>query len=299
MHNEGAHIVPTDANTVGAGDGFSVLLPFYAGDQPAFVVRAIESVTLEQTLKPSQVVLVQDGPVSEELASAVSEVLTRVDVPVQHVVLEQNQGLSAALNAGLQVCAFDVVARADADDISVPKRFEIQIPVMAQGISLLGSALAEFSDDEDVTGVVRSQPVNHTDIVDYAKFHDPFNHPSVVYSKEAVLGLGGYEHLDLMEDYLLFSKMLHSGVRSANMPDVLVKYRVGAGAYKRRGGMRLLKSEWALQKKLRGMGFTSRFQFVRNVAIRCGYRLVPEGIRKVGYRQILLRTGNRSVAAKP
>ncbi|WP_435298358.1 glycosyltransferase [Timonella sp. A28] len=278
---------------------FSVLLPFYAGDHADFVVRAIESVTTDQTLAPHELVVVQDGPVSAELEDAVKQSLAAVSIPHKLVVIAENGGLSNALNVGLRECTHDVVARSDADDISVPKRFEIQIPVIAQGIDLVGAALAEFEDDETATSTVRAQPTNHADIVTYAKFHDPFNHPTVVYRKSAVESVGGYEHLDLMEDYLLFAKMLHAGVRSANIPDVLLKYRVGAGAYGRRGGTRLLRSEWALQRKLRAMGFTSRTQFVRNVVIRCGYRLVPEPVRRFGYRQIVLRTGKRGIPAQP
>ena len=87
---------------------------------------------------------------------------------------------------------------------------------------------------------------------------------------------GGYRHLALMEDYLLFAKMIEEGCTVANVEEPLVLYRVGAGAYARRGGVALLKSEWRLQRTLRALGFTSRAQFARNVVIRGGYRLVPE-----------------------
>ena len=78
--------------------------------------------------------------------------------------------------------------------------------------------------------------------------------------------------------------MVASGARVTNLSDVLVKYRVGAGAYQRRGGLRLLKSEVELQRRLRSHGITTRGQLVRNLAIRATYRIVPTGLRRAGYR---------------
>jgi hypothetical protein len=96
-----------------------------------------------------------------------------------------------------------------------------------------------------------------------------------------------------MEDYLLFAKMIQNGARVANIAEPLVLYRVGAGAYARRGGVTLLKSEWALQRRLYGLGFTSRAQFVRNITIRGAYRLVPERIRRLAYRRWIALHGER------
>ena len=63
-----------------------------------------------------------------------------------------------------------------------------------------------------------------------------------------------------MEDYWLFARMIDAGARVANVAEPLVKYRVGAGAYARRGGWQLLRSEWQLQRHFRSVGFTTRSQ---------------------------------------
>ena len=96
-----------------------------------------------------------------------------------------------------------------------------------------------------------------------------------------------------MEDYLLFARMIAEGATVGNVEEPLVLYRVGDGAYARRGGVTLLKSEWALQRKLRVMGFTSRSQFVRNVVVRGGYRLVPVRLRTTAYRRLIATKGHR------
>jgi hypothetical protein len=106
-----------------------------------------------------------------------------------------------------------------------------------------------------------------------------------------VLAAGGYTDLALMEDYLLFGRMVQAGARPANLAEPLVCYRVGAGAYARRGGRRLLRSELRLQRRFRQLGITTRGQYLRNVAVRGGYRLVPEVIRRTAYRALIANRG--------
>lgn len=271
---------------------FSVLLPVYAGDDATFLRRAFDSATVDQELRPSEVVVVQDGPVPPDIEATLEEIAAATVCHVRVVRLERNQGLARALDAGLAECRHEIVARVDADDVSLPRRFAVQVPLVADGLDLVGSALVEFEHDEDVPGQTRVLPTGSAQIARYARFADPFNHPTVVYRRSAVARAGGYEPLHLMEDYLLFARMIADGAAVANVAEPLVKYRTGAGAYGRRGGLALLRSEVALQRRLRADGFTSRAQLVRNLAVRGGYRLLPVALRRWGYRALLL-TGLR------
>lgn len=272
---------------------FSVLMSVYGGDDPEFLRLAFHSVTDEQTRRPDDIVVVQDGPVPDLLADAIAELVGSAAVRATLVSLPANAGLAVALDEGMRACAHDIVARMDADDISLPHRFARQIPVVEAGVDLVGSSLLEFaSSPEDIVGS-RVPPLEPAAIVRYARFHQPFNHPTVVYRRTAVTAAGGYRHLPLMEDYLLFARMIDNGARVANVKEPLVLYRVGAGAYARRGGVTLLKSELALQRQLRESGFTSRAQFVRNVLVRGAYRLVPVAIRRPAYRRLVARRGVR------
>src|SRR6266567_4355317 len=106
--------------------------------------------------------------------------------------------------------------------------------------------------------VYDGDPTDPARIRRYARMHDPFNHPTVVYRREAVLAAGGYGDLPLMEDYALFARMLQNGARAVNVAEPLVFYRVGARAFKRRGGTELLRSELRLQREFRRLHFTSR-----------------------------------------
>jgi hypothetical protein len=268
---------------------FSLLLPVYTRDDPAQLVRAFRSAVDEQTLRPTEALIVRDGPIPDALAAALDDLVASSPVPTRVLALPENVGLADALQAGLAACAYDVVARMDADDVAMPERFAKQLALLDTGYDLVGSGLYEFEDDESVTIGVRTPPTGVAHIKRYARFHDPFNHPTVVYRRAAVQAAGGYVPVGLMEDYWLFARMLASGARAENIPEPLVKYRVGAGAYRRRGGIDQLKAELRLQRLMRRAGITTPAEAVRNVIARGGYRLVPEGLRRIAYRALLHR----------
>jgi GT2 family glycosyltransferase len=271
---------------------FTLLVSTYGNDDPAFLREAVLSSTTGQTRPPDEVVLVQDGPVPEALAAEIKHLVSTLPMPVVHLALPANVGLGPALDAGLAASSHEIIARMDADDVSLPERFERQVAVIEAGADIVGSGLLEFGGSiEDVVGR-RTPPTEPDEIRRVIRFRDPFNHPTVVYRRSAVLAAGGYTDMALLEDYLLFTRMVEGGAAPANLAEPLVYYRVGAGAYARRGGTALLRSELRLQRRFRELGITSRGEYLRNVAVRGGYRLVPEGVRKVAYRRLLAnRTG--------
>lgn len=272
---------------------FALLLPVYIRDDPDYLRAAFRSAVQEQTLRPDHVLLVRDGPVTDELARCIDELRETSPVPVQLVPIERSAGLGPALDAGLLASPHDIVARMDADDIAMPNRFEVQVPLVRNGADIVGAGLVEFDTDPSMPGRRRVPPVDPDDIRRYAHIHDPFNHPTVIYRRRAVLAAGGYGDLPLMEDYWLFSRMLAGGARPMNIAEPLVYYRVGSGAYQRRGGREQLQSELALQRRLRDSGLISRRQYVRNVIVRGGYRLLPWRVRRTLYRLVVAGYGER------
>lgn len=283
-----------DETNHGPSEPFALLLPVYRGDRADYVRAAFTSAVARQQLRPDQVVLVRDGPVPAELASCIDELVASSPVPVTLVRRERSAGLGPALDAGLAASEFDIVARMDADDIAMPHRFAVQLPLIYAGADIVGAGLLEFGADlDDIVGR-RVPPTRPDDIRRYSTMHDPFNHPTVVYRRAAVLKVGGYgaEH-PLMEDYWLFSRMLAAGAVPRNVAEPLVYYRVGAGAYQRRGGRELLRSELELQRQLRHTGRTTRVQYARNVAVRGTYRLLPWQVRRVIYRLFVAGYGER------
>jgi glycosyltransferase involved in cell wall biosynthesis len=284
---------------------FTLLLSVWDGDQPEHLLQAFCSAVDEQTLRPAQVVIVRDGPVRDELDACLADLHKTSPVPVTLVPLESNRGLGPALDAGMAASQFDVIARMDADDVAMPHRFEVEIPLIAEA-DIVGAGLLEFVDDiENVVGQ-RVPPTDPEQIQRYARMHDPFNHPTVVYRREAVQAAGGYGDLPLMEDYALFARMLQNGARAVNVAEPLVYYRVGATAFKRRGGADLLRSELRLQRAFRRQGFTTPAEYARNVMVRGGYRLIPWWARRAVYKPMVAHytdspgtTGNPDPDADP
>jgi glycosyltransferase involved in cell wall biosynthesis len=265
---------------------FSLLVPVYDGDRPDHIRRAMRSAVDDQTVRPDQVVIVRDGPVRDELARCLDELQRATPVPVTFVPLRVNRGLGPALDQGLAASWFDVIARMDADDVAMPHRFEVELPLIADA-DIVGAGLYEFvADTNDIVGQ-RVPPTDPAQIRRYARMHDPFNHPTVVYRRQAVLAAGGYGDLPLMEDYALFARMMADGARPANVAEPLVFYRVGAEAFRRRGGARLLRSELRLQHEFLRRGFTSPPEYLRNVIVRGGYRLIPWWLRRAVYRPLV------------
>jgi len=271
---------------VTAGD-FSLLLPVYAGNSAEQFREAFESSVHRQTLRPDAVVIVQDGPVHSALADTIDALESDSPVPVTRVRLDHNQGLAAALNAGISVMTTEFLARMDADDVSAPQRFAQQLPVVRErGLDVLGSALAEFRGSVERLDAVRVPPIGTHEIRRSAPFRQPFNHPTVVMRRSAVLAAGGYPtHVGRFEDYVLFARLIVAGALVDNLPETLLYYRSDDGAYQRRGGWQHFVSEVGLQRELRRIGLTSRAQWFRNVLLRGPYRLAPVGVRARAYRR--------------
>jgi glycosyltransferase involved in cell wall biosynthesis len=280
---------------------FALLVAVYDGDQPDHLRRSLRSAVEDQTVPPDQVIIVRDGPVRSEMADCLTEFMTSSPVPVTFVPLEHHGGLGPALDQGLAASDHDIVARMDADDVAMPHRFEVQLPLMEHA-DIIGAGLLEFiADTDDIVGQ-RIPPTDPQHIARYARLHDPFNHPTVVYRREAVLAAGGYGDLPLMEDYALFARMLRGGARAGNVAEPLVFYRVGKTAFKRRGGAGLLRSELRLQREFLRTGFVSPTGYARNVLVRGGYRLVPWWLRRALYRLLVATLSRRTserVASQP
>lgn len=269
---------------------FSVLMSVYAKESRENLHQALESVFV-QTLRPAEVVIVKDGPLPGDLDALLDDFAARYP-EIRLVPLPQNSGLGRALNAGLQVCSYSIVARMDSDDICLPDRFEKQISRMLkdENVALIGASVAEFAHDPAQIECVRHVPQTHEEIVRRFGYICPVNHPTVVYRKEAVEKCGGYSQEFVQEDYHLWAKMVKSGCRFENIDEPLVLMRTGEGLYGRRGGLKYAVSEARLQVEFWRMGLINLGQLAFNVLTRTSVRLMPTGFRKRVYQLLLRRS---------
>ena len=272
---------------------FSVLMPLWAKDLPERVEQAIRSVTEEQQLRPDLLILTVDGPLPAPLDALVERVGGGEFGPATVLRHDAHRGVAAALQDGLEASPHELVARADADDLCRPERFARQIPRMHRdGLDLLGAAMREFSDRIPAgEGPLRTRPLTHEEIIRYLPRHSPFHHPTMVLRRSTVLAVGGYRDLPLLEDYWLWERMMLGGARMANLPDVLVDYRVDEHLFARRGGWRLFASDLRLQRRFVRDRVTTPTGFLRNLGERGVYRLAPGWARRLAYRRFVEHDG--------
>lgn len=261
---------------------YSVLMSVYRRENPDYLKAAVDSM-LNQTAKPAQVVLVCDGPLTPELDSVIEGYGSRLDV----VRLSQNRGLGAALEEGLKHCNCALVARMDTDDISVPDRCEKQLAAFdkSPNLAVLSGAIEEFSDDPEHPFAKRSVPLKNEEIRVYIKRRNPFNHPAVMFQKQAVLNVGGYNNdYYLFEDYSLWFRVVSSGAKTANLPDTLVLMRSTPDQMKRRGGLKFGKLMLKFRKSMRRHGYISRREYIMSAYPHFIVCLMPNFMRKLAYK---------------
>ena len=267
---------------------FSVLMSVYKNEKAEFFKQAVDSV-IHQTLPPSEIVLVRDGAVYDELQAAIDQYLEKYPELFTYIPLEQNGGLGNALRTGMERCRYDLVARMDTDDISVPDRFEKQVRFLSANpdTDVVGGNIAEFMTTPDEIIDERIVPGTHEEIVAYMKGRNPFNHMSVMFRKPAVLKAGSYQDFYLFEDWYLWLRMYLSGAKFANLDAILVQVRVSDMA-NRRGGMRYYKSCKKLLKFMKHNHIIGFAAYCKSCTIRfCGYVLLPNRVRAWTYRKML------------
>lgn len=258
---------------------YSVSMCVYDGDNAEWFKIAVESV-LNQTLLPTEIVLVVDGPVSDSLASIIEDYEKN---PLFHVIrLKINRGHGVARKIGLDHCSNELVAIMDADDICVYNRFEKQIEIFKQvdDVDIVGGMINEFIDSpENVVGK-RMVPLNDVDIKNYMKRRCPMNLVTVMFKKSSIEAVGGFIDWYCEEDYYLWLRMALANMKFANIKDVLVNVRVGKEMYQRRGGKKYFISEAKLQRYMLENEIIGFPRYVINVSERLILQvLMPNKLR--------------------
>ena len=265
---------------------YSVLMSVYIKEDPGNLLQAMESM-VQQTVPPDDFVLVCDGPMTPLLDNVIAEEKKKLGETLQVVRLSENGGLGRALNIGLSYCKNDLVARMDSDDISVPDRCQKQLMLFAKNpkLDISSGTLLEFVDSPQKPIGKREVPIENKDIVHYSKKRSPFNHPCVMFRKEAVKKVGGYkETYHLFEDYYLWIRMLQSKCYAQNLPDVLLYMRAPVDMYKRRGGKEYAKSMLRFHWWVFTSGWTNLMDFCTGALPHAFVCTMPVFMRKAVYK---------------
>lgn len=251
---------------------FSVAMSVYKNDNPEWFDVALKSV-IEQTVKPNEIVLVVDGPISDELRNIINkyeDICKNSNIYFNVIYLKKNQGHGIARKTGLDNCSNKLVAIMDADDICVLNRFETQLNVFNVNpkVDVVGGMITEFIDSPDNVVGKRNVPLVDSEIKKYMKCRCPMNFVTVMFKKSSIEKVGGFIDWFCEEDYYLWIRMALAEMKFSNVDSTLVNVRVGKDMYKRRGGLRYFISEAKLQKYMRKKKVIGFSRYIINIAER-------------------------------
>ena len=283
-------------NKLYTGSDITILMSVYKNSKAKEVESAVNSVLDEQSIKVKRAIIVLDGSINKELEDTLDELSSRYHNTIQLIRLKNNVGLATALTEGLQYVDTRLVARMDSDDIAVYSRFETQLEMFnnIKNLGIAGGAIDEFTTEGMYSdGVVRKMPLSDKSIREFAKFRNPFNHPTVMFLKKTVDSVGGYQKFGYLEDYYLWLRILSSTTSniSCNTDKVLVHMRGGERMYSRRGNLKYLQKviqlkRWMLENKMINI-----FEFLVGSVINTMVTLMPTKLRSIFY-SVFLRSKN-------
>ncbi len=214
----------------------SVLMSVYKSEKSAFMDKALHSVWTEQTRKPDQIILIEDGPLGEELSDVIDIWKGILGARLIIHKNDSNIGLTKSLNIGIRYVTSDLIARMDSDDISDPKRFEKQVHFLETHpeIDIVGGALQEFNEDNPCLNI-RHYPQTNEEAQRYIAKASPLAHPTVMMRKKIFdNGLQYDERYRTSQDIALWFEALANGYKICNLPDVTIFFRRDDSVFKRR-----------------------------------------------------------------
>lgn len=268
----------------------SVLMSVYRNERPEYLNEAMKSVWTDQTLKPSQIILVEDGPLTDELEQAVNLWQERLGNIMTVHRNETNQGLTKSLNTGLRYVTSDLVARMDSDDLSDPMRFERQAAYLSDhpDVTIVGGAMQEFSSDKGIVGT-RHYPENNDEVLRSIHKASPLAHPTVTMRRKMFDdGLRYNERFRTSQDIALWFDAICAGYKIGNVEEVTLYFRRDDTMFRRRSRAKAW-NEFLIYmngvKRLHGF-FTPKYIFPISRLI---FRLMPRSIVKMVYDSRLRR----------
>ena len=267
----------------------AVILPVYKKDKVEYLSKAVKSI-LYQTYNDIHLFIGVDGPVGDDLR----EILELLDKQ-RRVSIEwfpENRGLACVLNDLLNICfkeGYEYIARMDADDISQPDRLEKQMAFLIAHpeIDVVGGAIDEIDEDGNSRKKTIVYPKTSEDCRDFFSKRNPHAHPSVLFRKSFFDKLGEKKYRPEYrqnQDTMLWYDGMMAGTQHANIPEVVLKFRMTDSLFKKR------RNGWSFAKKQ----FSDRLMI--NRGLRYGWKadvyglamfcllVSPAWVKKIAYR---------------
>ena len=263
---------------------FSVLMTVYDKEKP-YNLRKSLLTSYQQTIKPTEIILVCDGELTQELYDEIERI--KSEIPILKVYqLDTNVGSGPASRFGVEKCNTELIARMDSDDYSVETRFEKQIKAFEENPNLIMVGTNILEKNTEFTAL-KTVPEKTEEIREYSKFRNPFNNPSSMMKKEYILKVGNYRKFRYLEDYDLTMRLIHDNPTKdfLNIQEPLVVMQTDDSSYLRRGGLLYVKTEFFLQVDFYKRGYLTKLELCRNIFVRNIVRVMPNSVRKLIYKK--------------
>ena len=221
----------------------AVLMSVYKKETGVRLDRCMRSIWTDQTLKPDQIILVEDGPLTDELYSVINFWKNELHDVLVVLKNSENVGLTKSLNKGLSAVKTELIARMDTDDQSTPLRFEVQEKFMREHpeIDVLGGAY-NIMDDKGVIQYAKYFKHSHDEMMKQICWRCPLSHPTVMMRSTMFKekGLKYDERFRNSQDIALWVDAVLAGCKFANTDDVVLNFTEDDDVYKRRGKVRAM-----------------------------------------------------------
>lgn len=271
-------------------ENIAVILPVYKNDKAGNVRLSIISI-LNQTYEGSISLFIGvDGPIGDDLTICLKEFEIKDTVNISW--FSENRGLAIVLNDLLELCinnGFEYIARMDADDISMPNRFELQMKYLSDhpNIDVVGGAIEEIDDDGNLRGKIIVYPESPDECREFFSKRNPHAHPAVLFRKTFFDKLNGKKYRPEYrqnQDTMLWYDGMMAGTQHANIPEIVLNFRITNAMFKKR------RNGWAFAKKQfkdrliinKGLGYGFGAD-VYGFAMFC-MLISPVWVKKIAYR---------------
>lgn len=229
-------------------ENIAVILPVYKNDNPQYLQLSLDSVLCQTYNGGINLIIGVDGPVNGDLATCLKEYESRDNVSV--LWFKENRGLAIVLNDLLDICftnGYEYIARMDADDISMPERFEKQVAyLMAHPeIDVVGGAIEEIDENSESRGKIIVYPETPDGCYRFFAKRNPHAHPAVMFRKRFFDKAGCKYRPEYRQnqDTMLWLDGMKAGTKHANLQEVVLRFRFTNSLFKKR------RNGWAFARK--------------------------------------------------
>lgn len=267
---------------------YSVLMSIYCKVDTEFIKESLNSV-INQTLKPDEILIVKDGTLTKEQEDLLELFNKKYKGLFNFITFEKNMGPGYAYEYALKKCKNEFVTLMDSDDVCdlTKNEKEVKFLVKNKDIDMVGSNCFEFKSEKTNILSYRQMPEKPDEIVKFAKKRCPLIQPTVMFRKDKILAAGGYKEGRIAEDWDLYIRTIQNGSKLYNLQEPLLYCRVNDDFYKRRGGVKYLKTILEFKKKQYKNGFFSFSDYMISSISHIISCLAPNFVRAFLYRKVL------------